>query len=71
MIFLILLFVSAFFISSVAGWFSIAGLITIFPGAKLAVILMGSSLEFAKLISASWVYRFWDKCKSFDESVFH
>lgn len=61
MIFLILLFLSAFFISSVAGWFSIAGLITIFPGAKLAVILMGSSLEFAKLVCASWVYRFWDK----------
>lgn len=52
---------SAFFISSVAAFFSIAGLIAIFPGATVAVALMGGALELAKLVSASWVYRFWDK----------
>ena len=70
MIFLILLFLSAFFISSVAAWFSIAGLVTIFPGAKLAVILMGSSLDFANLISASWLYRFWDKAHRLMKTYF-
>ena len=52
---------SALFISSVAAWFSIAGLIAIFPGAPVAVGLMGSALELGKLVSASWIYRFWNK----------
>ncbi len=52
---------SALFISSVAAWFSIAGLIAIFPGAPVAVGLMGSALELGKLVAASWIYRFWTK----------
>ena len=52
---------SALFISSVAAWFSIAGLMAIFPGAPVAVGLMGSALELGKLVSASWIYRFWNK----------
>jgi hypothetical protein len=61
MIFLSILIISALFISTIAAWFSIAGLVSIFPGAKLAIILMGSSLELGKLVTASWLYRFWDK----------
>lgn len=57
----ILTLISALFISTVAGWFSIAGLIAIFPGAPLAVGLMGAALELGKLVSASWIYRFWNK----------
>lgn len=56
----ILTLISALFISTVAGWFSIAGLIAIFPGAPLAVGLMGAALELGKLVSASWIYRFWN-----------
>ena len=52
---------SALFISSIAAWFSIAGLIAIFPGAPVAVGLMGAALEMGKLVSASWIYRFWNK----------
>lgn len=52
---------SALFISTVAAWFSIAGLIAIFPGAPVAVGLMGTALEMGKLVSASWIYRFWNK----------
>ena len=52
---------SALFISSVAAYFSIAGLIAIFPGAPIAVGLMGSALELGKLVSASWIYRFWNR----------
>lgn len=52
---------SALFISTIAAWFSIAGLIAIFPGAPIAVGLMGAALELGKLVSASWIYRFWQK----------
>lgn len=58
MIFLTL--ITALFISSVAAWFSIAGLIAIFPGATVAVGLMGAALEMGKLVSASWIYRYWN-----------
>jgi hypothetical protein len=51
--------ISALFISSTAAWFSIAGLIAIFPGAPIAVGIMGASLELGKLVAASWIYRFW------------
>ena len=57
---ILLTLLSALFISSVAAWFSIAGLIAIFPGAKVAVGLMGASLELGKLVSASWLYNSWD-----------
>lgn len=57
----IITLLSAFFISAVAAYFSIAGLIAIFPGATIAVALMGSALELGKLVSASWIYRFWNK----------
>jgi hypothetical protein len=57
----IITLLSALFISSVAAWFSIAGLIAIFPGAPIAVGVMGSALEVGKLVAASWIYRFWKK----------
>lgn len=61
MIFIWILFFSAFAISAIAGWFSIAGLIAIFPGAPIAIGLMGAALELGKLVSASWLYRSWKK----------
>ena len=57
---ILLTLISALFISSVAAWFSIAGLIAIFPGAKLAVGLMGAALELGKLVAASWLYNSWN-----------
>lgn len=56
---ILLTLLSALFISSVAAWFSIAGLIAIFPGAKIAVGLMGAALELGKLVAASWLYQSW------------
>ena len=61
---------SALFISSVAAWFSIAGLIAIFPGASLAVGIMGAALELGKLVAASWIYRFWKKTNILMRSYF-
>lgn len=55
-----LLGLSALFIASAAAYFSVSGLSKLFAGASTAVILMASSLEFGKLISASFLYVYWD-----------
>ena len=59
MLFIALLMLAALAITSVAGYFSILGLMAIFPASPIAVAAMGGSLEFAKLVTASWVYRNW------------
>lgn len=56
-----LLLFSGAFISAVAAYFSIAGLVAIFPGSVSAVATMGVALELGKLVSASWIYRSWNK----------
>jgi hypothetical protein len=57
----LLLGASALFIAVAAAFFSVTGLSKLFAGASTAVILMASSLEFGKLISASFLYAYWDK----------
>ena len=52
-------FLSAFLLSGVGAYYSIIGLTTIFMGAFWPVVIMGASLEFAKLVAASWLYRHW------------
>jgi hypothetical protein len=54
-----LTFLSAFVLSGIAGYYSIVGLALIFPGAFWPVVIMGSALEFSKLVTASWLYRHW------------
>lgn len=61
MIFFGVIALTACIISVVAGYFSITGLAAIFPAASHAVMVMGAALEMGKLVSASWVYRFWGK----------
>lgn len=55
-----LTFLAAILLSSIAGYYSIIGLALIFPGAFWPVVIMGVSLEFSKLVTASWLYRNWD-----------
>ncbi len=59
MFFIALLLLSALSVSVVAGWFSIVGLMAIFPAAATAILAMGVVLEIAKLVTASWLYRYW------------
>ena len=59
MFFIALLLLSALSVSVVAGWFSIVGLMAIFPAAATAILAMGVVLEVAKLVTASWLYRYW------------
>lgn len=61
----LLLGLSALFIAVAAAYFSITGLSKLFAGASTAVILMASSLEFGKLISASFLYAYWNKVNKF------
>lgn len=46
-------------LSSVAAYFSILGLTAIFAASFWPVVIMGSMLEAAKVVAASWTYRNW------------
>ena len=52
---------SALLIAGSAAFFSVFGLSKLFAGASLAVIIMAGSLEFGKLVAASFLYRYWKK----------
>ena len=52
---------SALLIAGSAAFFSVFGLSKLFAGATFAVIIMASSLEFGKLVAASFLYRYCDK----------
>lgn len=52
---------AALFVAFNAAFFSVTGLGKLFAGASLSVILMASSLEFAKLIVAGYLYNYWEK----------
>jgi|TARA_R110000851_G_scaffold24626_2_gene71170 hypothetical protein len=51
--------ISALLIAGSAGFFSVFGLSKLFSGATLSVIVMASSLELGKLVTAAFVYRYW------------
>jgi len=52
-------FLAALLLSGIAAYYSVIGLAAIFMGAFWPVVFMGSTLEFAKLVTASWLYRNW------------
>jgi len=54
-----LMFLSALALSATAAYYSIAGLVAIFSAAVVPIIIMGSTLEVAKLVVASWLYKNW------------
>jgi len=59
MIQVLLPFISAIALSAVAAYYSVIGLAQIFPGSYWPIIIMGSVLEFSKLITISWLYNNW------------
>lgn len=61
MIFAVLLLLTALAISVVAAYFSIVGLTLIFSAAPIPIAVMGSVLELGKLVTASFLYRWWHK----------
>jgi len=51
--------VTALAISGVAIYYSVAGLAAIFAAAVIPIIIMGGTLEVAKLVTAVWLHRYW------------
>ena len=56
---------SAFLVAGSAAFYSVFGLSKLFSGAALAVVIMAGSLEFAKLVTASFLYRYWNEINRF------
>ena len=53
---------TALALSGVSAYYSVIGLAAIFPGSFWPIIIMGSVLEMAKLVTVSWLYRNWKTC---------
>ena len=51
---------SGLLISSVAAFFSVTGIAQLFSGSFWSVVVMTGSLEFGKLVAASFIYRYWN-----------
>jgi len=56
---------AALAVSGSAAFYSVFGLSKLFAGASLQVIIMAGSLEFAKLVTASLLYQYWDSINKF------
>ena len=52
---------AALLVAGSAALYSVFGLSKLFSGAAFAVVIMAGSLEFAKLVTASFLYRYWDE----------
>ena len=48
-------------IASIAAYFSVLGLATMFSGAWLSVVIMAGSLEVGKLVTAAYLHLQWDR----------
>lgn len=56
-----LIILTATIIAGAAAYFSIFGLVQVYTGIALPIIIMGSALEIGKLVAASFLYRYWEK----------
>jgi hypothetical protein len=65
-----LLFAVALSLSAVAAYYAVAGLIAIFAAAVVPIAIMGTLLEAAKLVVASWLYRSWREIPRLMKSYF-
>ena len=52
---------TALTLSAIAAWYSILGLTAIFAAAVIPVIIMGASLEVAKVVATVWLHRYWNQ----------
>jgi hypothetical protein len=58
---------SALIIAGCAAFFSVTGLGVLFSGSSVAVMVMASSLELAKLVAATYLKQKWDEIKGFNK----
>lgn len=59
--------ISAIIIAGCAAYFSITGLGILFAGASISVMVMAGSLEYAKLVTATYLKQKWDDIKGFNK----
>ena len=59
--------ISAIVIAGCAAYFSITGLGILFAGASVSVMVMAGSLEYAKLVTATYLKQKWDTIKGFNK----
>jgi hypothetical protein len=52
-------YVAAIFLAGAAAFFSIKGMVVLFPGASLAVVVMAFAMEGAKLVTTGWLAERW------------
>ena len=57
--------ISAIFLSCVSAYFSVTGMALLFSGSSIAVMIMASSLEFSKIVSAAWLQHNWNNAPRF------
>jgi hypothetical protein len=57
----ILTLITALAISAVAIYYSVAGLVAIFAAAAVPIMIMGGTLEIAKLVTAVWLHKHWQQ----------
>lgn len=50
-------------LSSISAWYSILGLTAIFAAASTPIIIMGGTLELAKVVTTVWLHKYWIKIK--------
>lgn len=60
----VLLGLVALLIAIVAAFFSVYGIATLFAGAFVSTVIMGTALEIGKLVSVTYLYRYWKKTKT-------
>ena len=58
---------AAIMIAGSAAFFSVTGLGVLFSGAAVAVMIMAGSLEFAKLVTATYLKQEWDTIKGLNK----
>ena len=52
-------YAAAIALAGAAAWFSIRGMVVLFPGAPMSVVGMAIAMEGAKLVTAGWLARRW------------
>jgi hypothetical protein len=52
-------YVAAIALAGAAAWFSIRGMVVLFPGSPMSVVGMAVAMESAKLVTAGWLARRW------------
>jgi len=58
---------AAIVVAGCAAYFSVTGLGVLFAGASISVMVMAGSLEFAKLVAATYLKQEWDSIKGFNK----